>query len=702
MRAGLDSFFNPRSIAIVGASPDHTKIRGALLHLLQKNGYAGRIYPVNPSYGEIGGLRCYPNAAAIGEAVDLALVAIPASGVLAALEECAAAGVSHAVIISSGFAEDDAAPPDLQDKIAALARSTGMRICGPNAEGFYNEPTRVTATFSPAVDGLAHDLPVATSRRVAVVSQSGGMGFALFNRGRALGLPFSFVVSTGNEADLTVADFLQHGADSPETGGVLMFVEAIRDPAAFRAAALSAAATGKPVVAIKIGRSAAGQQAASSHTASLAGWDAGYDAMFRRYGITVAADLDEALAAMGALMTNPPARGNRVAILTVSGGAGALAADALSLAGLDVAELSEPSQAAIRAFIPSYGSARNPVDLTAQGAHGGGTLRATELLMDDPAIDIVAIVTSLANPSRVTLDGTALRTLLSQQRKPVLIYSYTLPSELGRRTITEAGAVVVPSMALLGVAARTLAQARTAPRCLAAPLAPAMEAQLANGPMSEHAVKALLAHFGIATAPHRLVTKADDLDAAASALGFPLALKIQSPDIVHKTEVDGVRLGIADHDALHSAYAAVLDAARRHAPAARIEGVMLEAMAAPGTEWIVGVVTDPVAGPVLTVGAGGTQAELLRDVTHRIAPVDEAEAAAMLGELRSTPLLHGFRGRPVADTPALARLIAQVSTLAAASERIAELELNPVIVHAAGQGCTIADAFLAVRPEGEA
>ena len=692
---GLHSFFNPRSVAIVGASPDSTKIRGALLHLLQKNGYPGAIYPINPSYGEIDGLRCYPSAAAIGEAVDLALVAIPAGAVLPALEDCAAAGVRHAVIISSGFAEDDAAPPDLQDKIAAFARSSGMRVCGPNAEGFYNEPARVTATFSPAVDGLAHDMPVATTRRVAVVAQSGGMGFALFNRGRALGLAFSSVVSTGNEADLTVADFLQHAAGDADTGGVLMFVETIRDPAGFRAAAEAAVAAGKPVVAIKIGRSAAGQMAAASHTAALAGWDAGYDAMFRRHGITVAADLDEALAVMGALMTNPRAEGNRVAILTVSGGAGALAADALSLAGLDVPELSEASQAAIRSFIPSYGSARNPVDLTAQGAHGGGTLRATELLMDDPAVDMVAIVTSLANPARVTLDAADLRALIARRRKPVLIYSYTLPSDLGRKTITEAGAVVLPSMTLLGAAARALAQPVPPAR-----LPPPPPARLPDGPMSEYAVKTLLAQCGIATAPFRLVTNAAGLDTAAAAVGFPLALKIQSPDIVHKTEVDGVRLGITDRDTLHAAYAAVLDAARRHAPAARIEGVLLEPMAAKGTEWIIGIVRDPVAGPVLTVGAGGTQAELLRDVAHRVAPVDEAEAAAMLDALRCAPLLHGFRGRPVADAPALARLIAQVSAFAAASDRIMELELNPVIVHAAGLGCTIADALLTLRPEG--
>ena len=693
----LHSFLSPGSVAIIGASPDTKKIRGSLLHLLRKNGYGGRVYPVNPSYPEIGGLRCYPSAAAIGGPVDLALVAIPAEAVLAALEECAAAGVRNAIIISSGFAEDEAAGPELQDRIAALARRSGMRICGPNAEGFHNEVARVTATFSPAAEDQGGTAPAATARRVGVVAQSGGMGFALYNRGRALGIGFSTVVSTGNEADLTAADFLQHMSEDPDTGGVLLFLESIRDPAGFRAAAAAAAAAGKPVVAIKVGRSAAGKQAAASHTASLTGWDAGYDALFRHHGITVASDLDEALAVIAARVTNPPANGNRVAILTISGGAGALAADALSSAGLDVAELSQATQAAIRAFIPSYGATRNPVDLTAQGAQGGGTLRAAELLSRDDGVDIIAIVTTLANPNFVTLDGPALKALTAEQRKPVLVHSYTLPSALALRTMASAGVVVLPAMTLLGAAARALAQPRPASAPATAPLPPAVTRRL-GGAMTEYAAKTLLAEYGIAIAPSRLVNDASQLDAAAAAIGFPLALKIQSPGIAHKTEIGGVRLGIASTGALHNAYRDVLAAAARHAPSACIEGVLLERMAPRGTEVIVGIVRDATTGPVITVGAGGIQAELFRDTVHRLAPVDEAEAAAMLAELRSAPLLSGFRGAPAADVVALARLVSQVSHLAAAAEAIAELELNPVIVHPAGQGCTVADALLVTRP----
>lgn len=499
----LDSLLNPASVAIIGASPNPHVIRGQLLLLLRKNGFAGRIVPVNPSHAEIDGIPCFPTIAAGGGGA-VALVAIPAAAVLPALEECAAAGVKHAVIISSGFAEDDAAPPDLQDRVAGLARRTGMRVLGPNAEGFHNEVARVSATFSPAVDRDADDNPTAVHARIGIVAQSGGMGFALYNRGRALGLSFSTVVSTGNEADLTAADLLAHMVGDPDTACILVFLEAIRDVAAFAAAARQAAAAGKPIVAIKVGRSAAGQIAAASHTASMAGWDAGYDAFFRHHGIVVASELDEAC--------------------------------------------------------------------------------------------------------------------------------------------------------------------------------------------------------GVAMAPARMVTQRAGLAAAAAALDFPLAVKIQSAAIAHKTEVGGVRLGIADMPALKAAYDTVLANGARHRPGAAIDGVLLERMAAPGVEMIIGAIRDPTFGPIVSVGAGGVMTELFRDVAYALAPLDEAAAITLIGTLRSAKLLQGWRGAPAADMAALARLVSLVSRIAAAGQAtISELELNPVIVHPAGPGssdggCTVVDALLAVSP----
>jgi acetate---CoA ligase (ADP-forming) len=295
--AALDRFFAPEAIAVIGASPERTRIRGLLLQLLRKNGYPGRLYPVNPSYAEIDGIRCYPSLADIGAPIDLALIAIPAERVLPALEECAALGVGHAVIISSGFAEQGGARMALQDEIAALARRTGLRISGPNAEGFYSARSRVAATFSPTVDVKpGEETLTASERRIGVVAQSGGMGFALFNRGRAQGLSFSHVVSTGNEADLTASDFFDYLARDRDTAAIMLFIEGVRDPGKFVTAAAAAAERGKPVIVAKMGRTQAGQRAARSHTASMAGWSAAYEAVFRRYGIVTAADPDEAVA----------------------------------------------------------------------------------------------------------------------------------------------------------------------------------------------------------------------------------------------------------------------------------------------------------------------------------------------------------------------------------------------------------------------
>src|SRR5450759_3641299 len=377
----LDTFFSPESIALIGASRDLEKIPGRLLSMLRKNGYPGRIYPINPNYGDIDGLKCFSAIADVGQPIDLAIVIIPARAVLGALEQCAAAAVKNAVIISSGFAEEGGDSAAMQDAIAALAKRTGMRISGPNAEGFLSEVQKVAATFSPTVDIKPGHVPlVATKRRIAIVAQSGGIGFAIKHRAKALGVAISYVISTGNESDLGAGEFLEYMVQDASTDVILLFIEGIRDVDKFLAAARRAAETGKPVIVTKVGRSGAGERAAASHTASMAGWSAAYDAVFAQYGFIISNDLDEAVTIAAVLTTNPMPRGDRVAVLTVSGGAGIWGADTVSMQGLQVPELSEPTQAEIRALIPSYGAARNPIDVTAQGVHSGGLQKSIGLL----------------------------------------------------------------------------------------------------------------------------------------------------------------------------------------------------------------------------------------------------------------------------------------------------------------------------------
>src|SRR5436305_2684948 len=361
----LDTFFSPSSIALIGASRDLDKIPGRLLSMLRKNQYPGRIYPINPNYGELDGLKCYPSIADIGAPIDLAVVIIPARAVLAALEQCAAAGVKNAVIISSGFAEEGGDAAAMQDQIASLAKKTGMRISGPNAEGFYSEVQRVAATFSPTVDVKPGAAPlVATRRRIGIVAQSGGIGFAFSHRAKALGVALSYVVSTGNESDLGAGEFLDYLVQDPSTDVILLFIESVRDVDKFLAAARRAAEVRKPVIVTKVGRSGAGERAAASHIASMAGWSAAYDAVFAKYGFIVSNDLDEAVTIAALLTTNPMPKGDRVAVLTVSGGAGIWGADTVAMQGLQVPELSEAIQTEISKLLPSYGATGNPIDVT--------------------------------------------------------------------------------------------------------------------------------------------------------------------------------------------------------------------------------------------------------------------------------------------------------------------------------------------------
>jgi acetate---CoA ligase (ADP-forming) len=696
----LDSFFAPQSIALIGASRDHEKIPGRLLAMLRKNEYPGRLYPINPNYDEIDGLKCYKSIAAIGAPIDLAVIVIPARAVLGALEQCAAAGVRNAVIISSGFAEEGGDSAAMQDAIVALARKTGMRISGPNAEGFYSQVQRVAATFSPTVDVKPGVAPlVATRRRIGIVAQSGGIGFAISHRAKALGIALSYVVSAGNESDLGAGEFLDYMVQDNSTDVILLFIEGIRDVDKFMAAAKRAAEIGKPVIVTKVGRSHAGFRAAASHTASMAGWSGAYDAVFAKYGFIVSNDLDEALTIAAVLTTNPLPKGDRVAVLTVSGGAGIWGADTVSMLGLNVPELSEGIQSQIKAWMPSYGAAGNPIDVTAQGVTSGGLQKSIELFNGSSEIDATLVVLSLSSETRMPFREAELKPVIEAQTKPVVFYSYTLPSDFARRELAKSGVVVLSGLTHVGVAMRRLldyARFKPAPQADLASLPTRdLSAHLTSSALSEADSKALLRDAGIGLPDEVLVKQRDALDAAIAKVGFPLVMKIQSPDIGHKSEVGGVRLNITTKGEAFSAYRDLLESVQKQLPDAKIQGVLVGPMAKKGVEIIIGTLLDETFGPLVMVGLGGVATELFRDVIYRPAPVSAAETATMLDSLKAAPLLKGFRGSAKADVAALSQLIAQVSLLAERlRNEVGEIELNPVLVHPEGQGVTIVDALV--------
>ena len=706
----LDALLSPRSVAVIGASPDHGIIRGKVQHVLQARGYAGAIYPISRSHAEVQGRRAYPDLAALPEAPDLAIVIIPAAAVPDALEECGRAGVKAAYVISSGFAEEAGeAGAARQARIREIALRHDMAVVGPNAEGFFNAAAGIVATFSPAVENFAQALAPETEkgRRISVLTQSGGVGFSYYHRGRPRQLRFAHVISTGNEAVLDSFTIAAHLVERDQTDIILAYVEGIKDVGAFRRAAALAADRGVPVIVAKMGRSEAGARAAASHTAALAGADQAHDAVFRRYGVIRALDMDEMLDIAAGFAFCPTPAGRRVGIMSGSGGAGVWMADMLSLAGLEVPRLDDATRAACEALMPSYGSAANPVDLTAGAIGKVGYAHVVDILQASPVLDAVVIVGSVASPKRLTEDRPKLAQVAAHPDKPVLFCAYTAAAQPAIDVAAEVGVPVFTSMPGCARALRAMAdhrqfRARWAERGADPAPAPdpAVLRALRQAPpgraLSEHDSKAWLAARGIPRAAEVLATDAEAAAEAAARIGFPVALKIQSPDIPHKTEMGGVVLDLADAAAVRDAFAAMLDRARTLHPGAAIQGVLVAPMAATGVEVILGIHRDPQFGPMLMAGLGGIHVEVLRDVAFAPAPLTEEEARDLLASLRGARVLEGVRGAPPADVGALAALMVALGRFAHDhAEAVESIDLNPVLVHP--RGLTVVDALIVTR-----
>jgi acyl-CoA synthetase (NDP forming) len=709
VREGTDlrALFEPRSVALIGASADPRSISARPLRLLQQHGYAGGLYPVNPKYDELLGLRVYPTIASVPTAVDLALVVVPAPVVGRVLEECAAAGVRCAVVITSGFAESGAVGQQLQLSIAdVVARNLGkFRVCGPNSEGLYNPATRLCATFSPAVDP-EHGFVPTEAGPIAVVSQSGGLAFALLNHAQDRGLAVGAVVSTGNEVDLSWADYADYLLDRPDIRVVLGFVEAFRQAARLVEVARKAARLQKPIVIAKIGRSEAGRRAAASHTASLVGADAAYTAVFRQLGIVRVDDVDEMLDLAAYFSIGRLPMGRRVAVLTASGGAGAWLADACAARGLELPPPDPADQETIRSFIPAYGSVGNPVDITAQAVLEGGFERALGVLSNSPRFDAVLPVATLVREERFFQTLDELKDAIDGTRAAVACYSYTRASPAVVAALAGLG---VPCFSTPGRTARALSAAveyaeflRRLDQVAVFQSVDGSDPWLAPaGAMSESLSRQYLGPLGIPSPAECVARSAEEAVMCFEALGGePVALKIQSPDLAHKTDVGGVRLGITTAADVRSGYTAVVESTRQARPDARIEGVLVQRVAPAGVEAFVAARRELLLGPLVVVGLGGVDVETLGDVAMRLAPVSLAEAHAMLDELRGAAILHGTRGRPPADMDALAWAVVRMSEMAAGlPPEVKNVEINPLLVLRSGEGVLMLDAAIEMEEE---
>jgi acyl-CoA synthetase (NDP forming) len=701
----------PKSIAVVGASSDTSGLRGRILEIILSHPYEGKVYPVSRSAAEVQGLKAYPSVVDLPEAPELAILIVPAQYIPAELERCGRAGIKAAVILSSGFAEEPGeAGGRMQAEIAATARRYDMSVTGPNTEGFANIAAALCPTFSPAMDknaGAIRPKRALGKGQVSVISQSGGVGFAFFDRARPRNLSFRHIVTTGNEAALDVADILDYMLDEGGTDVFLLLLEDVKSPEKFKRAAEKALKAGKPLIVGKIGQTEPGRRAVMSHTAALAGSQAAYHAIFEHYGLIEGRDFDEMIdIASGFLACGDklPA-GKRVAICTSSGGAGVWMADACAAAGLEVPMLDDATRKQIDVHLPSYGTSQNPVDSTAQGVHKVGYAEFARLSGLSPLIDGVVVVVTARRSAFLENDLPKLQKLGQESSKPVFMWTYTLPSDRSIEILNEGGYPLFTGAHGCARTMRAMADYRALRERLLRPrddvkitaqARDQVRARLATSDavLSEWQARPLLAAYGIGGDAGALARSADEAESLAKKMARPAALKVQSADIPHKTEAGALALHISGNDA-RGAYERVLAAAKKYAPHARIDGVLVQPMAATGREVILGINRDATWGPLLMVGLGGIMVEALGDIALAPVPLDRAAASALLDRLKGASVLGPYRGAPEADTEALIELMVRLSHFAADhADDIAEIDLNPVIVHAKGQGVSVVDALI--------
>ncbi|MGG5808956.1 acetate--CoA ligase family protein [Falsiroseomonas sp. CW058] len=667
----------PRRIALIGASADEGRLTARPQRYLRRHGFAGDLFPVNPRAATVLGEGAYPSLADIPGEIDFAYVLLGTDGVEAQVAACAARGIPVACVLADGFAEAGPEGVARQARVLAAARAGGVRLLGPNSMGVVNLHRRIALTTNAALE--AESLPAG---RVALVSQSGSMMGALLSRGAARGLGFSHLVGTGNEADLTAGEIAGLLLDEPDVDVVVLFLEAIRAPGELAAAARKAHALGKPIVALKLGRSPFGAELATSHTGALAGSDAAADAFFRAHGILRVTML-EALLELPPLIAHrraPAASHRAVGVMTTTGGGGALAIDALGVLGIEARAPDAAASAVLEAAkLPHHGRL---LDMTLAGTRPDRVMAGLAGLRAAADTDLALAVVGSSAQFR---PHDAVAGIVEGARAPGKpVAAFLAPqAEASLRLLAEAGIAAFRTPEGAADAIRAFCDWR-APRVIAAEAPPAIA--LPDAP-DEADARALFAALGLAS--DAVVMR----DAPPPGLRYPVAAKILSPDIAHKTEVGGVVLHIADEAALREAAAAMRARVAAAAPAARITGILVQPMAKGLAEAILGFRRDPEVGPVVLLGAGGVMSELHRDVALRLAPVDMEEARAMIAEVRAMKPLAGWRNLPRGDLDALARAVVAVSRLAGV-EAVREAEANPLIVGREGEGVTLADAWV--------
>ncbi len=701
----LHAILNPRAIAVIGASNDPTKRGYQAIKQLLSDGFEEPIYPINPKAPEVLGLKAYPSVAAVPGVIDLALICTPAKTLPKILKDCGAKGIKGAVVLAAGFGEAGPAGKALEAEVLAVAREQNVRLIGPNTNGVFNLHRRMNLV------GVKDAEP----GNIGIVSQSGNMMLSLITeaqRRRQLG--FSTYIGVGNQLDVRFNEYLEYFGEDPETAVPVLYVEGFKNGRRFLDVAREVTQK-KPVVVYKSGRTEAGQASASSHTGSLAGSFALTRDLLRQAGVTVVEQSDKILSVAEGLSLLPPAKGDRVAVLADSGGHGTITTDGLVEAGMKLADLSEETRAALSALLPAQASLQNPVDV-AGGTDDNPAVFAdcARVLLADPAVDLLMIVGMFGgyavrfaeSLSQAEVETSAkIGALAKASGKPVIVQSLYATNKPEPLTVLRQAGVplfIWPENAIrcaaecvrYGAARRRLAANPMTNPATPKPEARALIAQAqleGRGALYEDEAKGLLAHYGVGIPESLLIKTEADLAAAETRFGDrPLAMKIVSEDILHKSDAGGVKLKVSGAKAIAAARAEILANAKAYDSKARIAGVLATPMAQPGVEVILGVVQDPIFGPVMMFGLGGIFVEVLKDVAFRALPMSRADAAEMLEQIASKKILEGVRGALPVDKEALLDLMMAVAELAEAHPEIAEIDLNPVIVR--HDGLDLADA----------
>ena len=699
--SAMEYFFNPRSIALIGVSKDIRKPSGRSLNALLKWNYKGKLYPINPNYTEIHGVKCYPSLLEIPGDVEMVIISIPAQSVLEALQQCVVKKVKAVVLFTSGFSEVGTEGKALQEQMAQLSQKNNLRILGPNCVGLVNLSNSVMASFANIVD-LKPVYPMS----LGFVTQSGAFGTLIFAQAVQAGVGFSSFVSVGNEADTEFSDFLSYLLTTSETKVIGGYLEGAKNGAKFRKAAQNALKLKKPILIMKVGRTQSGARAASSHTGALAGDDKIYDAFFRQMGIIRIETLAELTSFVIVHRGGRMPEGNNIGILSISGGAGVMMADKCESLGLNVPEFTGETRRILETYLPPFGSAKNPVDLTsavvAEPEMLGHCLRA---LVADNNIHMVTVAMGFM-PHSAPILAKDLIEIYQSTTKPIVLTTYNISSSeviaKAIKSIEDAGMPVLRdhlhSIQAMSNLARYSAKVRRTADIKedSEAIKPDKEAQkIIKNPdaLSEYEAKKVLAGYGIPVTREVLAESADQAVESARQIGYPVALKIQSAQITHKTEAGGIKLNVAGDAEVRAGFKEVISNAKKYMPEAKIQGVLVQEMLKDGVEVIIGTTKDPVFGHVIMFGLGGIFVEALKDVSFRIAPLNRVDAQELVSEIKGYSVLTGIRGKPPVDMDTLVDVILKVSRLVTDhKDTIKELDINPLMLFA--EGAKVVDALI--------